>query len=526
MRPLIVCRSDKTKYLVHIARALKKMGAADKFYAYVAYYDQWDQYVRNLDDFRFEKIFGTAEIFKAIDEKPVDSAELKRIETTYGADMLWGLILTERWLVASAAQPLYAFIPFYSKEQKLQYFVRLIQQAEKIFDDTDIDCIIDFAQIGLFRIALEVVAKYRNLPYYHTDNALLRDPAGGDRHFISRRLNENYNFMDPDYHKCKNNPSVIREGRDYLDRFRNSSGSVYSLWYGSGPGASLFSPEILKKKVKETAVALGRAAKGLVRDIKLFKQALSNTETRYNFALYKGNTLSKVVRYVQELYRLGYARLLCRYETTPPEGHYAFMTLHYQPEASTALMAPFEVNQLAVIENIAKALPLDFKLLVKMNKMMVRRDPVAFIRHLQKIPNVYLVDHYANTRHFLEKCTCVVAITGTSALEGALLGKPAILLGDRTMPWHRISAVTHVKNWHDLHGAISASKNYTCDDDDLSAYLQAVHDNSFTLKNNYAWSGIFNPADPACDEAVNTVARELAKTHELLKQPAKGSKAA
>jgi hypothetical protein len=528
VRPLIICRSSKTKYLVHIARTLKNMGEADKAYAYVAYYDEWEDYVRTLEDFKFENIFSTREIFQSIDDAPVDPAEVERVEKDYGTGTsLWGLILTERWLVATAAHPLFARIPFYTKDQKLQYFVRLIRQAEKIFSENHIDCIIDFANIGLFRIALDLVAQKRGIPYYHTDSALLQDLEEGDRHFISRRLNENYGFLDADYEAFKKSPERIKEGRAYLKKFRESrAASIYSLWHGSLQGQGGFSLQHVKKALKSAGVEIARTGKGFLKDIKLYRKALENRETRYNFSLYKSDTLSRLVRGAQGIARFIYSRYLFIAATEPLKTKYAFMTLHFQPEASTALMAPFEVNQLAVIENIAKALPLDYQLMIKLNKTMIRRDPISFIRYLDKLPNVHFVDHFAHTRSFLEQAACIITITGTSGFEGALLGKKTILLGDRTMPWHRIKAVTQVKNWHDLHDVVKSCETYKCDDDDLAAYLQAVHENSFALKNNYAWSGAFDPQDPDCNAMVQTVARAIVKVHGGKKAKGRNAKAA
>jgi hypothetical protein len=528
MRPLIICRSSKTKYMVEVAKTLKEMGAADKLYAYVAYYEEWDRYVRDREDFVFDGIFGTKEIFENINNDPVDLKEVERIEKEYGAEeSLWGLILTERWLVASAAYPLFAHVPFYSKAQKLQYFVRLIRQAEKIFDENDIDCLIDFANIGLFRLALDVVARKRGIPYYHTDGALVKDLGGkGDRFFISRRINENYSFLDKDYAHYKKNPVEIKEGHEYLKAFReNPSGSVYSLWHGSNDLSQKISWELIKSKMRGAAFEIVRFGKGVLRDTKLYSRAMQERGVRYNFSLYKSNTLSVLMRNIQGFCRFFYSRYIFQAHKEPLQNKYVFMTLHYQPEASTALMAPFENNQLAVIENIAKALPLDYQLMVKFNKMMIRRDPIAFIRYLDKLPNVHFVDHYANTRHFIEKSACVIAITGTSGFEGALMGKKTILLGDRTMPWNRIAAVTQVKNWHDLHDAVKCCETYKCDDDDLVAYLQAVHDHSFTMKNNYAWYGEFDPSNPDCDEVVKAIACEINRVHETAKK-SKSTKAA
>ena len=49
---------------------------------------------------------------------------------------------------------------------------------------------------------------------------------------------------------------------------------------------------------------------------------------------------------------------------------------------------------------------------------------------LRALPGVDLVRPFADTQAFIEQADLVVAIQGTMGLEGALLGRPVIMLGD------------------------------------------------------------------------------------------------
>lgn len=514
MRPLIICRSNKTQYLAHIAKSLEDQGEIEELFAYTAYYDHWRDYLQSFEGLPFKNIFGTKEIFESIDDRNVDPSELDRIEREYGHNLLWGLILTERWLVSTAAYPLFARVPYYTDAQKLQYFVKLIRQAETIFTENSIDCIIDFANMGLFRLALDTVAEKRGIPYYYVAHALLNDLETGDRFFIGTRINEDYGFLDTAYQRYRDNPELIKEGWDYLRKFREaSSGSVYSHWNGASESDDNDILKTLMRTGKETVLAAGRMGKTVLRDIKWHTKAINSPEIRYNFALYKNDTLARAVRSVQKCLRSAYLRYACTFMKEPPDIKYAFITLHYQPELTTALWAPFEADQQTVIENIARALPLDYRLLVKLNKMMYGYDHIAFIRHMQKLPNVTLVDHCANTRAFLERAACVITITGTSGFEGALAGKKVIMLGDRRPPWNRIRSVTVVKKWRELHDEIAKAVHFKAADDDLAAYLQAVHDHSFALNKSYAWKSDFSVDDSDYTDAVRKVAERIAAIH-------------
>ena len=63
----------------------------------------------------------------------------------------------------------------------------------------------------------------------------------------------------------------------------------------------------------------------------------------------------------------------------PPSGApYVYVPLHFQPEMTTLVLAPFCVDQIAVIENVAKTLPIDHRLYVKEHKASLGRRPFGY----------------------------------------------------------------------------------------------------------------------------------------------------
>jgi len=199
------------------------------------------------------------------------------------------------------------------------------------------------------------------------------------------------------------------------------------------------------------------------------------------------------------------------FDDGPLPGDYAFMTLHLQPEASTSVLAPFFANQRYVIENVARALPLHWKLVVKPNPLMIGQEPVAFYRRVQKIPNVQLVSPAANTRKLILGSKAVVAITGTSGFEALLLGKKVIVFGKPI--WSICRSVSKCTDFTYLHRLLQDAEYYDPDDDDLAAYLQAVHNHSFPLDRNYVWKGPYDLSDPGYKQAINEIAQQLAKAY-------------
>jgi hypothetical protein len=116
--------------------------------------------------------------------------------------------------------------------------------------------------------------------------------------------------------------------------------------------------------------------------------------------------------------------------TDPPSTPYVFFGLHFQPESSIDVWAPFFSNQLWVIELISRSIPPTHKLLVKVHQSDIAKHSRETFERMSAFPSVVFVRPFADARRFIENSALVVAIQGTIGLEAALLGKPVIMLGD------------------------------------------------------------------------------------------------
>jgi CDP-glycerol glycerophosphotransferase (TagB/SpsB family) len=232
---------------------------------------------------------------------------------------------------------------------------------------------------------------------------------------------------------------------------------------------------------------------------------------RYNFQLYKGLPSISLHRAILHWSRKARLSLNSPFNNGRLPRDYVFMTLHVQPEASTSVLAPFFANQRHVIENVARALPLHWRLVVKPHPLMIGLEPVEFYRHVQKIPNVQLISPTADTRQLILGSKVVVAITGTSGFEALLLGKKVIVFGKPI--WSLCHSVSTCTDFTHLHGLLRDADGYEPDDNDLAAFLQAVHDNSFPLKRNYVWKGPYDLSDLGYSEAIDESARQLVNAY-------------
>ena len=130
-----------------------------------------------------------------------------------------------------------------------------------------------------------------------------------------------------------------------------------------------------------------------------------------------------------------------------PDVNFVFFPLHLDPERSLLLHAPFYLNQLEIIRNIAKSLPIGYKLFVKEHVTMITRSwrSTDFYKELLKIPNVILIHPSIYPEEILTKCSLVITINGTAGFDAAFYQKPSIVFGD--VLYQNLSSTTTLKNF-------------------------------------------------------------------------------
>lgn len=505
--PLLICRTERSILMTHIAKHLREQGIINPPHALLAYYDQWRDFLTTQKHTEIAGIHSLTDIFRKIPETSLDRAQLERIEREYGESSLWNLLFNEAQL-APHTHPRLITSSYYSPEDQLKYLQLSFEYYENLLDEHGIDCIIDIAMTGIFRTVLDRVAEKRGIPFLYPFNALLGDPIG-DRFRVNTRALEKFDDVRDRYEQLLAAPDMISEGWKYLTNFRNSKQrSIYHFHLEAlAPTAG---PSMLERLNPKRA--LKKHWKGIVKEYALRKAARNDPAVRYNFQLHKGYWSTRQRRLLLEFARKTYHRWFVRTDNGPFTEPYVFMTLHLQPEATTSLFTPYHVNQLAVVENLSRAVPLGWKVVVKPNKTMVGTDTISFFRQLARIPNVAVTGYDADTPALISKAQAVVTLSGTSGLEAALHGKPVFLVAGHGVIWHVLKDVTRFSTWEELHTMLRDLECYRPHDVSLAAYLQAVYDTSFNLAEDYIWWGPYDLTNPEYLESLQRITTALRTT--------------
>ena len=171
----------------------------------------------------------------------------------------------------------------------------------------------------------------------------------------------------------------------------------------------------------------------LPRRLAAVAQTRRNARLRQHLQLAESRNLYSVPTVLQFLRRSAHARrAIASFPalTSPPPQPFVLFGLHLQPESSIDVWAPFFSNQAWVVELIARSIPPTHKLLVKVHKSDVSNYTRAQLHKMKSWPGVEIVAPFADMRSFIERAQLLISIQGTMGLEGALLGKQVITLGD------------------------------------------------------------------------------------------------
>ncbi|VVC05670.1 Capsule polysaccharide biosynthesis protein [uncultured archaeon] len=362
------------------------------------------------------------------------------------------------WLIAHMDRILLPYNYFrcyhrYSREEILQIAERLCKLYEDMFDEVNPDFIILRTTDNFQGELLLQLSHARKVTVLMPSHSRL-----GRRCMISSNVDIIDNFDE--LFKSSNDASLktFEELHNLLQEYKKQ---VYDLLVNHGVNTAY-------QKLKA----------GLYY---LFK--VCNNEYRQYYANF-GRTRTKIL--IQET-KLVIKKIIREYFVNKnlkrdfdKNSKFVYYPLHLNPERSTLHAAPFYVNQLEVITNIAKSLPVEYKLYVKEHpsQLFAEWRSISYYKYLMNLPNVELLHPAVSNDELLKYCSLVITTAGTAGLEAAYYNKPSIVLAD-TIYSSVLPSVYRLRSYEDLPNAIRTSLEKKVEISDLTRYTKCVFDNTF-----------------------------------------------
>jgi hypothetical protein len=406
------------------------------------------EFLHRQGDIRYEGLALEQDMLWRARTEPPDMEFLAWAERELGeVDTLWRLNDADRSIVGFTRDQVLSTMTIY-----LKYF----------FDEFTThrpDAVIGFTISSLSALACYYVARHLGIPYFELQSTRIRS-----RSVIAERMTQSeLPRIDAAYRRIlagqEQDPAVLRAGVDFVREFRERPTM----------------PDGQARAVKISSKTTSLHPRRLI--------GLARITWWYYFGPYKRDVdVPHPARQARDALRMGLRlRRVMRgdlFEPPRPGERYAFYALHQQPEMTTMILAPFWQEQLTLIENIARSLPLDTWLYVKEHIPMLGVRPIEYYERLRRVPNIRLIDPFTSSLQLIRDASVVTVIAGTVGWEALLLGVPVITFGQ--VFYNTIPIVQKCRAIEDLPRLIREAVVGSLQDPRfVEAYVAAILANSF-----------------------------------------------
>lgn len=169
-----------------------------------------------------------------------------------------------------------------------------------------------------------------------------------------------------------------------------------------------------------------------------------------------------------------------------PNESFVFFPLHVEPERTISIDAPYHTNQVEEIHQVAKSLPVNFKLFVKEHPVQFTAQPrdISFYKKILEMPNVRLIHPLVSSIKLIKQCSLIVTINGTVGLEGQFYGKPSIVLANPI--YSCLPTVYKLKSYDELPQLIKSSLENKVDIQTVENFRKLLEQESF----EFSWDDL------------------------------------
>lgn len=341
-----------------------------------------------LDGYWFGEIFDRQTI--------LSSEELFRLDLRYGPPAIHALANSDIYLRG--------FLPKHLAANRENLVARAYAFWEKFFDAQDIDYVIATDTDSLPARSARVVAQRRNRP----DVWKLMTLGLGPGYFSLCDVGEEYCWSElltvlegePRMPTSKERHAVTDFIRTHMDW--RSKPSIPAHWRVSMLRRAFgFTKRLIKaRKEKLRGDSFGEAMENYAA-IKLFNKSWYRYVTSSVF----------------------------RYDKTRDERFVYFPISFKNEQRNLASDHYWAHNQLSLISEVAASLPAGVKLYVKEHPFAYGDTSLRWLRNVQKMPNVRIVDRSLSGQALIDRCEAVVTVFSTTGWEAYLSRKPIVKLG-------------------------------------------------------------------------------------------------
>jgi len=442
------------------------LGRVGFYVADSAFYDEFKSRRPEISSGSFELLKEWEIIGKSRVIRP-DILRLRAYEEKLGDPVLWNALIADRRIYLGKRATLEQdYGSRFTHEEMMAILQVAIEEMEALFDRVQPDAVIGFICVTIGEYLAYLIAKNRNVPFID-----LRPTRIKNYFFAGEGVLEPSDSLHQVYRRMKEQgvPEPLkREVATYLEQVRKTHAMYEGVIFSSKRESNLNEePEGSERKLSKS-----------------FKRMVSGLYL-YNFGKYRHDNSHRGVLYPLAFSRFKRPTRLWLTNSFLKRHYigfndlnsidYVFFPLHKEPEVTLLVYGRPYLNQIEVIRNLARSLPVGTKVVVKEHPAGTGYHPLRYYQKLLEIPNVVLAHPKTESRELVENAKLVSVISGSVALEAIMLRKPVIHFGQVPFGCMPNSMIRRIINLDDLPFEIGdLLKNYAHDEDALSAYIAAI----------------------------------------------------
>jgi len=399
-----------------MAAILKEKYGVEEFCGYVSMRSNLN-FLKSRKRITYTKLILDEDIYKKYRNEKIDPDYLNHLEREYGIPNLWPFVDTDRIIRNGLFLREYPYNQSpYSHDDMLKLIQVYAKTAIKFLEEEKPGVIIFPVIEGLNTMPLYHIAKKKNIKTF-----LIQSGRIGNKHTITEQYGD-LSYVRKTFESLDNNTLINSEYRKSAEKFladfrdKPSAHNLYDTpkWQQTSRKQqfSFLLPSYITRSIHWT--------------IKLFIDYIRNPN-RDDYTIIKPwhHILDRIKRKIRVL--IGFGDL---YDEIDDSENFAFYPLQKEPEMAISLFAHFYKNQLWVIEQIARSLPIQYKLYVKDHPTMSGCRTRKLYRELKKIPNVKIINPSVSSFRLIQNAKLITTLTSTAGWEGILLKKPVITFGN------------------------------------------------------------------------------------------------
>ena len=464
MNALFVTQGLGLALLYTLAKRLRAALPLEHMGFYVSDSMFFRRFVRDTPEFREYEPNTIKEWNVMAAARPLDATgrtRLREVERCLAPALLWDAAICDRRLMLGPrCKERQDYRPRYSHDELMSILDAGWQAISNLFDHVRPDIQFSFVPVTFGEYLCYLCARSRGVPTL----------------FLGTTKIENYVTWMDDFFGCPPHIAALYEeyrrgGGD--PRWRQAARSyVQSSERHSAKHEGMIPVPGAFERPRSAESAFRRAGRVLRGEIE-YRLTESHRDNHVAGVLvpllYRQWVTPARARYID--LRLG-GRYLRRSELANIE--YVFFPLNSEPEVALSIHAPSFQNQIEVVRNAARSLPVGMVLLVKEHPRSHGYRPYTYYEKLLDIPNVRIADPRLEAHELIRSAQLVLNVSSWVGFEAALHRRPVVTLARRSFNVLPATMIKHVEDPRRLFQAVaSAMADYQYDEGALVAFVAA-----------------------------------------------------